>query len=214
MRGNSDYDDTAMPIPPADSPAIAIEDFAMTDAQDPHFQGTRQIAWILLLVAASLAFTLGFACATPLAGIAVVAALTLRRPAAAAVVALVWLANQAAGFGVLGYPRTANAAEWGVAIGVASLLSLAAATGVAGMVRTKLLREAACLAASFAVFEVALYAASAASLGGLDAYTPDIVGRIFAINAIAAVGLLALGRVLFRPAVVSLAGPQMAGKGA
>jgi hypothetical protein len=60
--------------------------------------GWRRPLWIALLVAASVAFTLGFACATPLAAFAAIAALSMPRKDALLLIGLVWLANQAIGF--------------------------------------------------------------------------------------------------------------------
>lgn len=48
---------------------------------------------------------------------------------------------------------------------------------------------------AFAVYEAALFAVSATLLGGTEIYTAAIQGRIFAINAAAFVGLLALNRL-------------------
>jgi len=45
---------------------------------------------------------------------------------------------------------------------------------------------------AFAVYEVALFAVSATLLGGTEIYTAAIQGRIFAVNAVAFVGLLVL----------------------
>ena len=60
--------------------------------------------WAGFLVAASAVGSLVFACATPFAAVAAVAAITLPlRPALAASVG-VWLANQAVGYGLLAYP--------------------------------------------------------------------------------------------------------------
>ena len=54
----------------------------------------RRPIWIALLVIASIAFSLGFACATPFAAFAAAAALTMNRRDAMLLVGLVWLANQ------------------------------------------------------------------------------------------------------------------------
>ncbi len=154
--------------------------------------GWPALAWMAALVAAGLVFTLGFACATPLAGIGAVAALTLPRREAFAAVAAAWLANQMAGFLLLNYPPTANAFEWGGAIGLAAMLSTVAARIAAAAASSVALRPVAAFAAAFAAFEAALFAVSLAALGGLGAYTPAIVARILAINACAAAVLLAV----------------------
>ncbi len=72
---------------------------------NPLAAGWHLPVWIALLVAASVAFSLGFACATPLCGLC-----RNRSPddvpaqCLLLLVCLVWFANQAIGFGVLHYP--------------------------------------------------------------------------------------------------------------
>ena len=64
----------------------------------------RKPLWIALLVLASVVFSLGFACAVPLAAFAAIAALTLGKRDAFVLVGAVWLANQIAGFAINHYP--------------------------------------------------------------------------------------------------------------
>ena len=66
----------------------------------------RKPLWIALLVLASAVFSLGFACAVPLAAFAAIAALTLSRRDAFTLVGAVWLTNQIAGFAIHHYPMT------------------------------------------------------------------------------------------------------------
>lgn len=83
----------------------------------------RRPIWIALLVIAGIAFSLGFACATPFAAFAAAAALTMNRRDAMLLVGLVWLANQGVGFGVLHYPWTVDCLAWGAGLGIVALLS-------------------------------------------------------------------------------------------
>src|SRR5215470_851248 len=85
--------------------------------------GWRRPTWIALLVAASIAFSLGFACATPFAAFAAAAALTMNRRSALLLVGLVWLANQGTGFIVLHYPWRTDSLAWGAGLGIVALLS-------------------------------------------------------------------------------------------
>jgi hypothetical protein len=85
--------------------------------------GWRRPLWIALLAAASVAFTLGFACAAPLAAFAAIAALSMPRKDALLLIGLVWLANQAVGFSVLHYPWTADCFAWGIGLGIVALLA-------------------------------------------------------------------------------------------
>lgn len=157
----------------------------------------RHALWLALLVAASVAFSFGFACAVPLAAFGAAAAVTLSRGNALALIGGVWLANQIIGFAVLGYPWTANTIAWGAALGVVAILATLAAQGAA----TRLARSGkaavaiAAFAAAFVVYEVALFAVAGTLLGGIEDFTPAIIGRILAINAAAMLGLLVLNRL-------------------
>src|ERR1700730_6081197 len=93
----------------------------------PHSSNGRLLVWLGLLVVGSVVFTLGFACATPLAAFGAAAALTLPRNQALGLTGAVWLASQVVGFGVLHYPWTADCLAWGVALAVAALAGTAAA---------------------------------------------------------------------------------------
>lgn len=159
-------------------------------------QRWRRPLWLALLVASSVAFTLGFACAVPLAAFAAAGALTLPRRQALLLIGAVWLANQAVGFAVLGYPWDAATLAWGGALGIVALLSTSAAQEVAPrLARAGSLAAAlASFAAAFAVYEGALFAISLA-IGATADFTPDIVAWILAMNAGAMLGLLLLHRL-------------------
>jgi hypothetical protein len=133
-------------------------------------RGNAQWFCLILLVAASISASLVFACATPFAAFAVIAAALLPLRRALLTVGAAWLVNQALGFGYLGYPWTPNAAVWGLVIGVGAVI----ATVVAAMVFERLARIGRfaiypiALVASFAVYELALLAATPV-LGGAEA---------------------------------------------
>jgi hypothetical protein len=90
----------------------------------------RRWLWILLLTGASVFVTLGMACATPFAALATLAALHMSRRDGLALIGLAWLADQAVGYGLLGYPRTADGVAWGVTLALAAVLALVAAGAV------------------------------------------------------------------------------------
>jgi hypothetical protein len=157
----------------------------------------RQPLWLGLLVGASVVFSLGLACAVPLAAFAAAAALSLSRRDALLLILLVWLANQLVGFTVLHYPWTASTFAWGVVLGAVAVLATLAGQWIAGRLvsgRRAVVAIATFLIA-FAVYEGALFAVSATLLGGTEIYTAAIQGRIFAINAAAFVGLLVLSHL-------------------
>lgn len=147
---------------------------------------TRRPLWIALMVLASVIFSLGFACAVPLAAFAAIAALTMNRRDAFVLVGAVWLANQIAGFTLLHYPWTAESFAWGAALGGVALLSTVAAQWTKDhLEQGHMVLAAAAFVAAFAVYEGTLFAISVAIGSGLSNYTPSVVRRIFAINAAA-----------------------------
>ena len=157
----------------------------------------RYPLWLGLLVGASVVFSLGLACAAPLAAFAAAAALSLSRRDALLLILLVWLANQFVGFTVLHYPWTASTFAWGVVLGAVAVLATLAGQWIADRLvggRRAVVAMATFLIA-FAVYEAALFTVSATLLGGTEIYTAPIQGRIFAINAAAFVGLLVLNQL-------------------
>ena len=122
----------------------------------------RRGAWIGLLGGASIGFSLVFACATPFVALVTLAALTMSRRDAFIVTGAVWLANQAVGYGILDYPRTVDSYAWGIAIGVAVLLGLLTARAIGEQFerRGPIVSTGIAFLSAFAVYELALYAAS------------------------------------------------------
>jgi hypothetical protein len=108
------------------------------------------------------------------------------------------------GYGVLGYPQTWDSFAWGGAIGIAA--ALAAASAVAVAARVARLGSACVIVAflaAFAVYELALYAASFVLPTGVEAFSPPVVWRILYVNAIALVGLLALHRLALATSLIA-----------
>lgn len=157
--------------------------------------GWRRHLWLALLVAASLGFTFGFACAVPFAAFGAAAAVTLPRRDALWLTIALWLVNQIVGFAVLHYPWDAMTLAWGAILGVIAVSSTAAAQaalyprGISAMAIAR-------FAAAFAVYEGGLYLISATVMGGTDDFTATIVIRILGINAAAFVVLLAGGALI------------------
>lgn len=160
-------------------------------------KGWRRATWIVLLVAASTAFSLGFACATPFAAFAAAAALTMNRRSAMLLVGLVWLANQGIGFGVLHYPWTMDSLAWGIGLGIVALLStLGAEFGAKHFIALNgIVASTVAFLSAFGVYEGLLFTTSMIFQSGVADYAPAIVARIFAINAIAFIGLLVVNRL-------------------
>ncbi len=173
----------------------------------------RHALWLALLVAASVAFSFGFACAVPFAAFGAVAALTLARRDALLLIVAVWLANQLVGFAFLGYPWTGSTLAWGAALGVVAVLATIAARPMAlrrdG--RGAAIGALTAFLGAFIVYEGGLFIVAATLLGGTEDFAPAIVLRILEMNVAAFLGLLALdwlalaGGLVARPAGAPLA---------
>jgi len=152
------------------------------------------------LVVASVALTLGFACAVPLAAFAVIAAWTLRPAAAVAAMLAVWFANQVIGFACLHYPTDASTLAWGAALGVIALLTLGAAGAVLARIGGAL-GIVASFVAAFAAYQGSVYAACLLSGTDVTHFTFAVVSRVFLINAASLGGPLALRALWSRSAL-------------
>lgn len=157
----------------------------------------RRFLWLAALVAAGVAFSLGLACAAPLAAFAAAGALTLPRRDALMLTAAVWLANQIVGFAFLAYPWTADTLAWGLVLGIVALIATAAGETIARCLdgSNAAVALVATFLGAFAVYEGGLFVVAAGWLGGTQDFALAIVARIFEINAGAFVGLLVLHRL-------------------
>ena len=157
----------------------------------------RRWLWILLLTAASVFVTLGMACATPFAALATLAALHMSRRDGLTLIGIAWLADQAVGYGLLGYPRTANSLAWGVVLGVGAFAALLAAQALADRVRAggAVLAGAAAFGGAFVAYQAVLVAATPVLASGAEAFSLPIVGWVLRVNLLSLAGLLVLYRL-------------------
>jgi hypothetical protein len=169
------------------------ENMAMRDA-NAETPTPLLALWIALVAALAVGGSLAFACAAPLAAIAALAALTMRRLEGVALVVTAWLANQLVGFGILGYPLDASTFGWGGAIAAAAVAGFLAAQWAVRRNVPSVFRFGLALVVSYAVYEIGLFAYGVMVGSSGAAFTPEIVARIFFINAIAFAGLLVLHR--------------------
>lgn len=155
-----------------------------------------QKVWLASLIVVTALATGVFACIAPLAAVAALCAVTLGRRDALVGAALVWLGNQAVGYGIAGYPIDADSMSWGVAMGLATLAATFLAAEIADRLRGQggAIRLVVAFVAAFAAYEV-LLAGVALVLGGLETFAPGIVAYLAGINAVWALGF-ALGYVL------------------
>ena len=166
----------------------------MTDRQIAWFRPL----WLGLLIVGSAALTTGYTCITPFAAFAVIAATTLSRRDAVLLTVALWLTNQAAGFGVLNYPWTAQTCAWGVAIGAAAVIGTLAAHWTVrrfGSFRAPA-QTGVAFAAAFALYQLTLYAAAVSMLGGTEAFSAPIIGQVLLANAVTLVGLVGLYQLI------------------
>ena len=93
-------------------------------------------------------------------------------------------------------PITTNTFLWGIAIGIAALVTTTVAFVVmkyaAGS--TTALRLPICLLFSFGVYEMTLLVA-AFFLGGLETFRPSIIAQLAWINAVSLMGMIVLNEV-------------------
>jgi hypothetical protein len=146
--------------------------------------------WRAALVASAALFSVTLSCIVPLVAIALLAARTMPRRAAAVVVGLAFASEQVVGFTWLHYPHAASAYVWIPVLGAAAYAALA----VSWLVR----RPVYAFALAFAAYEAVVLAASIAT-GTAATFAMPIVARIAEANV---VGLLALGVIYL--AIVAL----------
>jgi hypothetical protein len=149
-----------------------------------------EMLWPLLLAVAAIGGSWLFACVTPFAAFAAVAATTERPRMALGTVALIWAANQAVGYAFLDYPHDATTLLWGLAIVASALLATAAAILVAARLgdNRRWARLGLAFVAAFAVYEIVLLIPAAAT-GEAANFAPVIVGELVLLNAAWLIGL-------------------------
>ena len=157
----------------------------------------RRWLWILLLTAASVFVTLGMACGTPFAALATLAALYMSRRDGLSLIGIAWIADQAVGYSLLGYPRTANSFAWGVILGVGAFVALLAAQALADRVRDRgaVVAGAAAFAGASVAYQAVLVAATAVLASGSEAFSLPIVAWVLRVNLLSLAGLLILHRL-------------------
>ncbi len=149
---------------------------------------TDRILWPITLAIFAVAGSWVFKCVTPFIALSVAAAVTMDRRRGALVVFGAWVANQAMGYGLSGYPVDAYSIGWGAAIGGGAMLSFVAARMIAGR-GAALPKVAAGFAGAFVAYEGSLYLVALA-FGGLHTFTSEIVLGILANDALWLVVLL------------------------
>lgn len=161
-----------------------------TGLDRPRSAQPGRALWLALIAVAGICLSPVFACATPFAALATVAALKLNRRDMIAVTLLVWAANQAIGYGLLHYPLTWDSAAWGLAIGVSSVLAVVMASALSTS-RPAPLAISLPFVAAFATFELGLYLAGFALPVEDMAFSAAVVRQVFVINAVSLCSVMA-----------------------
>ena len=166
-------------------------------ARTSSHQHLGTMLWPVLLAAAAVGGSLAFACITPFAAFAALAAATQKPRAALGTMALIWAANQAVGYAFLQYPFDAPTALWGVAILAAALLATFAASWVVARLdrERRWLSLAFAFAAAFSVYELALLIPSLFT-GESANFAPGLVGDLALLDLAWLVGMAVLHEIL------------------
>lgn len=153
--------------------------------------------WGAILTVAVIAGSLALSCVAPLSALAVALGATLGLRTSLFTMAVVWLVNQAIGFTLFHFPRTANSLWWGVAIGLAALLVTVIAHWTMRRMSSSsaVVRLIVAFVLTFAVYQAALWVA-ALVLGGRDMFTLSIVTQVALINGAWLFAIVALNEIV------------------
>lgn len=160
----------------------------------PDLDNDQSPFWMVLLAATAILFSFAMACGMPFAAVGALAALTLPLRDAALLAGLGWLANQAIGFGFLGYPLDAMTLAWGIVLGVSALVAVVAALLVLRGFKkiNEALRVVVSFLAAWMAQQSTVFAASLVLGGTATAFAPAVIWFILWTNTLAFVFLLSI----------------------
>lgn len=175
----------------------------MTTTQSRSVVFSSRTAWWIILGLVTMVTTLGFACATPFAALAALAAVNLSRRDAVLLMGASWLINQAVGFTMLHYPFNWDCYRGGLELGIAAFACVAAALLVCRWLHPSrsFLALTATFAAAFAAYEGLLYVVSGPSYAA--DFSWPIVRYILVLNALAFAVLLVMQKIVAASGVVA-----------
>lgn len=132
---------------------------------------------MVVLVTAAILFSFAMACGMPFAALGALAALAMVPRDAVLLAGLGWLANQAIGFGILGYPLDATTIAWGGVLGLSALAGVGMALLALRMTRSAGLavRLVLALVAAWAGQQGIVVAAGAGLLASASAAAPAVL---------------------------------------
>lgn len=156
----------------------------------------RETIWTALLGLVAVLGSYAFACVFPFAAIAALAAVTLDARRGAVLVGATFIANQAVGFTLMGYPLDAQAFAWSAFIAVGAFAALGVARMVCGDALVSV-RTIAALGTAIIAYQLVMFA-GAVVLDGFASSTPAIVAQIALNDALWFAGLSAVYLVMTR----------------
>ncbi len=157
---------------------------------------TAALIWTAILGASAIFGSYFFACVFPFAAVATIAALTLDLRRGAAVVTATWAANQIVGFAFMHFPQTFDTMTLGVSIGLGALAAYAVAH-LALRKGVSITRTVVALSGAFTVYQLVIFA-GAIGFGGVENFSPTIIGGVALNDAVWFAGLGALRLALTR----------------
>ncbi|MBS0252591.1 MAG: hypothetical protein JSR78_16165 [Proteobacteria bacterium] len=166
-----------------------------SDSQASAASRVTAAIWIALIAILSVGGSFAFACAAPLAAIAALAAARMDGRTGLGLVVAAWLTNQIVGYGFLGYPHTFESYTWGAAIGVATIAAFAMARLTRAFAHSWPAVLGVSFLVAFASYELALFAAGIALGSSEYAFSAAVVARVFQVNAVSFVGLVAVSAI-------------------
>lgn len=155
------------------------------------------LLWLVVLALAGLGGSLVVACVAPFIALAVMLGGTVRLQLALRAMTAIWLANQLVGFALYHYPRTQNSVLWGLAAGVAALLTTASASKVLAQrkARPVIARVGLAFGLGFIAYEGTLFV-TASVLGGIENFSPAIIAQVGFSNLSWFIGLVAFNELV------------------
>jgi hypothetical protein len=159
----------------------------------------QRVVGVGVLTTACVLLSFGFTCAMPFAALATFTAFKLQRRDAILSIGVIWLVNQAVGYGCLNYPRTLDSISWGIALGVATYTALLVAMKTAQQFRENngLVSVVTAFVAAFAIFKIVLFAASLTIQGSSRAFSLLAFKKVLDINLLTLPVLFLLNQLAF-----------------
>jgi hypothetical protein len=179
------------------TPNFSTQTGGSSGQEPPVPSGAANFVWIVILTLAGVGGSLVISCVTPMVALAVALAGTVRLAVALRVMTVIWLTNQFVGFAFLHFPWTAFTLRFGVAIGIAALLSTLVASTVLNRAASlpAFARLGLALLLGYLAYEISLFGA-ALFVGGLSMFSAAIMAQIALSNFVWLAGIVVLNELV------------------